>query len=100
MAIKGMKELQRKLSSLSKEGAKEFADITKFLHEADNENRYILVRKVIVIISIYSAQINLLSRANLRSHSMSNLSLESDGSYRVTLPPCDEKETRRVEEIW
>ena len=29
MAIKGMKELQRKLSSLSKEGAKEFADITK-----------------------------------------------------------------------
>ena len=77
----------------------EFADIAKFLHEADNENRYILVRKVIVIISIYSAQINLLSRANLRSHSMSNLSLENDGSYRVTLPPCDEKETRRVEEI-
>ena len=29
MAIKGMKELQRKLSSLSKEGAKEFALITK-----------------------------------------------------------------------
>ena len=29
MAIKGMKELQRKLSSLSKEGAQEFADITK-----------------------------------------------------------------------
>ena len=76
-----------------------YSDIDKFLHEADNENRYILVRKVIAIISIYSAQINLLSRANLRSHSMSSLSLENDGSYRVTLPPCDEKETRRLEEI-
>ena len=76
-----------------------YAEIDEFLRDGNDENRYILVRKVVAITALYFGQFNSLSGAKIRNHSLSNLSLESDGSYRITLPPCVERDFKRTEEI-
>ena len=72
----------------------EYGQIDRFLRDGSNENRYILVRKVVAIVAIAGGQ----KAHDLRGLSMSNIRPLPEGTgYRVTHPPC--QKSKRTKEI-
>ena len=68
----------------------------RFLQEASNENRYILVRKLIAIMAISGSQ----RAQDLRALSLGSVKQLPDGGFRVTHPNSDQKrvaKTRLIE---